>query len=218
MKTIKGNITIFLACAITCAFVFAVSAKASLLYNDPNAMTGFAGTTAFSITVSTVSLKGNIDYAVYAPGTYPGLNLRGCGEYIYAYQIFFSPKDNVAIDFFSVGISNGATINNIYTDNTYGFWPGSGIDPSLSNIFAQSVGFIFADPSLDLRDWSNVLIFTSAYSPTMGFGTISGGGASGMAALPTPSMSPVPEPATIALLLPAILIFKPNRREISQAK
>jgi len=63
MKTIKGNITIFLACA----FVFAVSAEASLLYNDPNAMTGFAGKTSFDITVSDVSLKANVDYAVYAP-------------------------------------------------------------------------------------------------------------------------------------------------------
>jgi len=120
-----------------------------------------------------------------------------------------------------VGISNSATIKNTYTDNTYGFWPGSGIDPSLSTIFAQSVGFVFADPynRLDPRDWSNVLIFTSANSPTWGFGTISGGGACGMCemgTLPTPSM--LPEPATIALLLPAILIFTSNRKKISQAK
>jgi hypothetical protein len=211
MKTIKGNIIIFFACA----FVFAVSAKASL-NNDPNAMTGFTGTAAFNITVSTVSLKGNIDYAVYAPGTYPGSDHTGGSEYIYAYQIFTSPKDNVAIDFFSVGISNGATIDNIYTDKTYGLSPGTGIDPSLSNIFAQSVGFVFASPSLNPRDWSNVLIFTSANSPTMGFGTISGGGASGMATLLTPS--PVPEPATIALLLPAILIFTSNCRKTTIIK
>jgi hypothetical protein len=213
MKTIKRNITIFLACA----FVFAASAKASL-FGDPAAMTGFTGTTAFNITVSTVILKGNIDYAVYAPGMYPGSDLTGDSEYIYAYQIFTSTKDNVAIDFFSVGISNGTTIDHIYTDNTYGSSPGTGINPSLSNIFAQSAGFIFAAPSLDPRDWSNVLIFTSAYLPTMGFGTISGGGASGMASLPTLSTSSIPEPATIALLLPAILIFTSNRRKITVIK
>ncbi|MGD0784596.1 MAG: hypothetical protein ABR969_02155 [Sedimentisphaerales bacterium] len=209
MKTIKGNITIFLACAITCAFVFAVSAEASLC-NDPNAMTGFTGRTSFDIMIS----EADVYYAVYAPDTYPGKDLTGGSEYIYAYQIINSPHANVAIDFFSVGISSGVVIDNIYTDNTYG----SGVDPLLSNIFAQSAWFIFADQSLNSREWSKVLIFTSVLSPTMGFGTISGGGASGMAALPTPSMSPVPEPATIALLLPAILIFKPNRREISQAK
>jgi hypothetical protein len=213
MKTIKRNITVF----FTCAFVFAASAEASL-FNDPAAMTGFAGTTAFNVTASTVSLKGNIDYAVYAPGTYPGSDLTGDSEYIYAYQIFNSPHANAAIDFFSVGILNGATIDHIYTDNTYGYSPGSGIDPSLSNIFAQSTGFIFAAQSLYPRDWSNVLIFTSAYSPTMGFGTISGGGACGMAAMPTPSTSPIPEPATIALLLPAILIFTSNRRKITVIK
>ncbi len=215
MKTIKGNITIFLACA----FVFAVSAKASLLNNDPNAMTGFAGTASFDITVSTANLKADIEYAVYAPGTYPGSDHTGGSEYIYAYQILNSRHANVAIDFFSVGISDGMTIDNIYTDNTYGYTPGSGIDPSLSNIFAQSAGFVFAFPSLNHRDWSNVLIFTSANSPTMGFGTISGGGACGMCGmgtLPTPSM--LPEPATIALLLPAILIFTSNRKKISQAK
>jgi hypothetical protein len=217
MKTIKGNITVFLACAITSAFVFAASAEASL-YNDPNAMTGFAGTTSFDITVSDVSLKADVEYAVYAPGTYPGKDLTGGSKYIYAYQIFNSfnrSRPNVAIDFFSVGISSGVTIDNIYTDNIYSYTLGSGVDP-LSNIFAQSAGFTFAVQSLDSREWSNVLIFTSVLSPTMGFGTISGGGASGMAALPTPSM--LPEPATIALLLPAILIFTLNRRKITIIK
>ena len=213
MKTIKGNITIFLACALTCAFVFAVSAKASLC-NDTNAMTGFTGTTSFDITVSNVSLNADVEYAVYAPGIYPGKDLTGDSEYIYAYQILSRSHTNVAIDFFSVGISSGVVIDNIYTDNTYG----SGVDPLLSNIFAQSAWFIFADQSLNKRECSNVLIFTSVYSPTMGFGTISGGGASEMAALPTPSTSPIPEPATIALLLPAILIFTSNRRKITVIK
>jgi hypothetical protein len=210
MKTIKGNITIFLACA----FVFAVSAKASLC-GDPNAMTGFTGTTSFDITVSNISLNADVEYAVYAPGTYPGKDLTGGSEYIYAYQIFNRPHTNVAIDFFSVGISSGVTIDNIYTDNTYGSSPGYGVDPLLSNIFAQSAGFIFAAVSLNKRECSNVLIFTSVLSPTMGFGTISGGGACVMAALPTPS---VPEPATIVLLLPAFLIFTSNRRKIAIIK
>jgi hypothetical protein len=217
MKTTKANITFFLACAITCAFVFAASAEASLI-GDTAAMTGFTGTISFSITVSTVSLKGNINYAVYAPGMYPGSDHTGGSEYIYAYQILFSTKDNVAVDFFSVGIPNGATIDHIYTDNTYGSSPGTGIDPSLSTIFAQSAGFVFAAPSLAPRDCSNVLIFTSTYLPTMGFGTISGGGACGMVTLPTLSTSSIPEPATIALLLPAILIFKSNRRKITAIK
>jgi hypothetical protein len=220
MKTIKANITIFLVCA----FVFAASAETTLsgdpaaITGDPAAITDFTGMASFDITVSTVNLKADIEYAVYAPGTYSGKDLTGGSKYIYAYQIFNNPRANVAIDFFSVGISNGVTIDNIYTDNTYGYLPGSGIDPSLSTIFAQSAGFVFAAQSLDKRDWSNVLIFTSTYSPTMGFGTLSGGGVCGMAALPTLSTSPIPEPATIALLLPAILIFTSNRRKITVIK
>ena len=196
-------------------FFFALITEGSL-YNDPAAMTGFADRTSFDITLPGIRLQADVEYAVYAPGTYPGNDLSGGSKYIYAYQIFNSSRPDIAIDFFSVGIISGATVDTIYSDDTYGYIPESAIEPSMSNIFAQSAGFIFAGESLDLKKWSSVLIFSSTYSPTIGFGTISGGGLCGMGDLATPST--VPEPATIVMIAPALLVLVNKSKKIKGTK
>lgn len=201
VKNIKA-ITVIL---FVCVSVFAVCVKASL-YNDPAAMTGFTNRTSFSITMSGSVLKADVEYAVFAPGTYPGNNLAGDDEYIYAYQVFDSLKSSVAVDFFSVEITSGVTVNTIYDDETYGYSPETAVAPSISNLFAQSAGFIFAGQSLNPRNWSDVLIFSSTHSPAIGFGTVSGGGLCGMGSLATPSV--LPEPATILFIAPAIFILR----------
>lgn len=193
--------TIFLLVFI---FIFAVCTDASL-YNDPAAMTGYTNKTSFDITLLGIELKADVEYAVYAPGTYPGSDFTGGNEYIYAYQIFNSTQSNAAVDFFSVGIVDGVTVDAIYTDDIYGYSPQSAVEPLISKIFAQGTGFIFAGQFLNPGQWSNVLIFSSTHLPTIGFGTISGGGLCGMGALATPSI--LPEPATIVLIAPAVLIL-----------
>ncbi|OHB59067.1 MAG: hypothetical protein A2173_08190 [Planctomycetes bacterium RBG_13_44_8b] len=194
-----------------CAAVFAAGADASL-YNDPAAMTGFTGRASFDISQSGSSLRVDVEYAVYAPGTYPGIDLTGGSQYIYAYQVFNSNRSNVAVDFFSVEIISGASADLIYADDTYG----SGIEPSSSHIFAQSAGFVFAAQNLDPRKWSDVLIFSSVHSPTTGVGTINGGGLCGMEVLATPSA--VPEPATILFIVPGLLISTNRKRHLSASK
>jgi len=193
--------TIFLLVFI---FIFAVCTDASL-YNDPAAMPGYTNKTSFDITLLGIELKADVEYAVYAPGTYPGSDFTGGNEYIYAYQIFISTQSNAAVDFFSVGIVDGATVDAIYTDDIYGYSPQSAVEPLISKIFAQSTDFIFAGQFLNPGQWSNILIFSSTHLPTIGFGTISGGGLCGMGALATPSI--LPEPATIVLIAPAVLIL-----------
>ena len=211
MKNIKAK-TIFLL-AWTTAFAVCDGAW---LYNDPAAMAGYAGSTSVTVTQSGIELKAEVEYAVYAPGTYPGSDLVGGDEYIYAYQIFNDLKADVAVDFFSVGIISPATVNSIYTDNTYGYSPSYAIEPTISNIFAQSAGFIFAGQSLNPRKWSSVLIFSSDNGPTIGFGTVSGGGLCSMGNLPTPSI--IPEPVTILLIAPAFLALWNRNRKITRIK
>jgi hypothetical protein len=213
MKSIKAEIIFFLACAA----VFTACADASLyLCNDPVAIAGYTDRISFDITWSGVKLKADVDYAVYAPGKYPGYDFTSGSKYIYAYQIFNDLKSDVAVNFFSVGIISGATVNTIYDDNTYGYLPGSGIEPSTSNIFAQSAAFIFEGENLNPREWSDVLIFSSIYSPTIGFGTVSGGGLCSMGALATPSI--VPEPATIVLIIPALLALRNKNKNTAGSK
>ena len=199
MKNARIKASIFLV------FFFALIAKGSL-YNDSAAMTGFADRVSFDITLSGVELKADVEYAVYAPGTYPGNDLTGGSKYIYAYQIFNINPSDVAIDFLSVGIISSSTVDTIYSDDTYGNRPGFGVEPSTSTIFAQSAAFIFAGEDLNPKKWSSVLIFSSTHSPTIGFGTISGGGLCGIGDLPTPSI--LPEPATIVMIAPAFLVLK----------
>ncbi|MGB8226429.1 MAG: hypothetical protein WCE45_06145 [Sedimentisphaerales bacterium] len=199
MKNIKTK-TILL---FVCVSIFAVCAEASL-YNDPNAMADFKNKTSFSITMSGKTLKADVEYAVYAPGDYQGDDQTDGSEYIYAYQISNSTQSNVAIDFFSVGLIDSSYADYIYTDTTYGT-PG-GKDPFAFS-FPQSAGYMFIGDALNPGQWSDVLIFSSTYSPTIGFGTVSGGGLCGMGSLPTPSML-LPEPATIIFLAPTILILR----------
>jgi hypothetical protein len=188
-------------------FFFALIAEGSLC-DDSAAMTGFAGLTSFNITLSEIELKVDVEYAVYAPGMYPGNNIGGGDEYVYAYQVINNSRSDVAVDFFSVGIISGVTVNTVYSDATYDNRSAFGVEPSTSSIFAQSAGFIFAGESLDSKKWSSVLIFSSVYLPAIGFGTVSGGGLCGIGDLPAPSSSIVPEPATIVMMAPALLILK----------
>jgi hypothetical protein len=197
MKNIKTKAILL----FVCVSVFAVCAEASL-FNDPAAMTGFTNKTSFSITMSGKTLKADVEYAVYAPGDYQGDDLTDGSEYIYAYQILNSTQSNVVVDFFSVGILSGSSIDFIYTDTSYGVLGGT--VPFAFN-FSQSAGYVFIRDALNPGQWSDVLIFSSTYSPTIGFGTVSGSGLSGMGSLPTPS---VPEPATILFIAPTIFILR----------
>jgi hypothetical protein len=172
-------------------------------------ISAYSGTTAFSFSQGTSILNVNVEYAVFAPGQYAGSDTSGGTDYIYAYQIFSDSSSTVAVDFFSVGIISGSSINTVYTDSTYGTL--GGVNPFAFN-FPQSAGYIFTPAALNPGQYSTVLLFSSDYAPTMGFGTVSSGGLGGMCALPTPA---VPEPMTIALLIPAIAALRNRKTKIN---
>ncbi|MDD5134711.1 MAG: hypothetical protein PHP01_04815, partial [Phycisphaerae bacterium] len=170
MKLFKLTAIIFFA-----SISFSLCANGSL-YNDPAAMAGFTGTTTFNLSQASSILNVDVEYAVFAPGQYGGDDLSGGGAYIYAYQIFNNSASNVAVDFFSVGIPGDSGIDIVYTDTNYG--TSGGIDP-LAFQFPQSAGYMFMRQSLNPGQNSSVLLFSSDYLPTTGFGAVSGGGLGG---------------------------------------
>jgi len=154
---------------------------------------------SFSYSYEGRTLAGQIDFAVYED--YPGEAPFG-GQYLYAYQIINSDFSNVGVDVLSIAILEGATVGDIG-------WDSSGVVDEVEPSFgyfspdpqsAQSAIFLFL-PSLNGvvesgRD-SVVLLFSSDFAPTEGFGMIEGGSIGGMVErLPTP----LPEPVTISLL------------------
>jgi hypothetical protein len=204
MKFFKLTAIIFFT-----SVLFSVCANGSL-YNDPAAMAGFTGTATFNLSQASSTLNVDVEYAVFAPGQYAGNDVSGGGAYIYAYQIFNDSASNTAVDFFSVGIPNGSGVDAVYTDTNYG--TSGGVDPFAFQ-YPQSAGYMFILQSQPLNpgQHSSVLLFSSEYLPTTGVGTVSGGGLSGMDTLTAPSI--IPEPATIALLAPAIFALRNKRKK-----
>ncbi|MFA6186607.1 MAG: hypothetical protein WC770_05270 [Phycisphaerae bacterium] len=179
----------FRLAGILLSVLFCVCANASLM-----GIGAYSGTTAFNLLNGTSVLNVDVEYAVFAPGDYAGNDISGGSDYIYAYQIFSGSTSNVTVDFFSVGVPAGS-INAVATDTGYGAL--GGVNPLAFN-FTQSAGYMFIYSALNPGLHSTVLLFSSVHSPAMGFGTVSGGGLSGIGALAAPSL--LPEPATVCIL------------------
>jgi hypothetical protein len=120
-------------------------------------------------------------------------------KYVYAYQIS-NVDSGVGLSFFSVGILDGANA----FDADYELLMGV-VNPDIWEVVgspAQSVDALFSSPiySDDPITTSTVLWFVSDYAPTSGKGTLFGT-TSGMPEHATEDLlTPIPEPATIALL------------------
>jgi len=193
----------FKLAGILLSVLFCVCANASLV-----GIGAYSGTTTFNLSNGTSILNVDVEYAVFAPGNYAGNDISGGSDYIYAYQIFSDSTSNVTADFFSVGIPIGSSINAVGIDAAYGIL--GGVSPTAFK-FPQSAGYLFYPSVINPDRHSTVLLFSSVHLPTMGFGTISGGGLSGMGALAAPSL--IPEPATMALLIPAIMALRIKRKK-----
>jgi hypothetical protein len=120
-------------------------------------------------------------------------------KYVYAYQIS-NIDSEVGLSFFSVGIFDGANAFDADYEPLMGV-----VNPDLWAVVdspAQSVDGLFSSPiySDGPLTTSTVLWFVSDYEPTSGKGTLFGT-ASGMPEHATGDLlTPIPEPATIALL------------------
>ncbi len=133
------------------------------------------------------------------------------GNYLYIYQI--TNNSNIGISFFSIGVTNGAAIND------WGRDVGANIDPlqwtpvkDFDTSLVQSVEALFGFPIKNAQT-SALLWFVSDQGPALGegflFGTLAGVPQHDSEGL----FAPVPEPATISLLtIGGILAARARRK------
>ena len=141
----------------------------------------------------------DIQYAVYAPGTYAGSHPDAATQYIYAYQIFNHTGSLSTLSTLSVGLLEGADAVHVSSDATYGVLGGN------STLLAQAFG---APPtsavwavSIPPGQSSQVLLFASDKPPIFNFATLKNGGLGDTHMLPSPQGNAViPEPLTLAAL------------------
>jgi len=187
-----------LASVLVLAWGWALPAHAGILTTGA----GFLkGTEHFAGSSSLGSLDANVDYAVYAPGNYPGTDPSSGHEFVYAYQIFALGDATLPLSTLTVGVAydsststnvsggHNATYDPAYPDNT-------GAHPIVESLTPSSSSFLslFA-PGISPGGHSAILLFTSPNPPTFTSASVQNGGVSDQELLP----SPIPEPGTLAL-------------------
>ncbi|MHC4563700.1 MAG: PEP-CTERM sorting domain-containing protein [Planctomycetota bacterium] len=202
------------------------TAHAGILATDDDALSAFQGTTNFYGSLFTFVTDADVDYAVYAPGTFdaamaealPGLYYYGAGGirdeldlidpyyHVYAYQIFALTGDNVTQ--MTVGLDADEVLGHI------GFLAGTGdVDPTGSAFYGApptSARWDFAGVAPGQA--SQIVFFASAGQPEWDSSTVKGF-ASATVSLPSPDdQPPAPEPGTLALLAAGSLAVLRRRR------
>jgi len=187
--------------AAAAAMLCSTRAFSAILATDANALSGFHGTQDFSVSISSLSMKGEVDYAVYAPGQFKqtfgaGSDPSNDKRYVYAYQLHntggTSDRDPA---FLSVGFDAAGPGGSNPTDLGMLLVGDHGDDPS-SFSFIPAGGPPFASATWNFATaipdthYSEILLFTSPYSPEFYDSSVQGGGLSKQSRLP----SPVPEP------------------------
>lgn len=190
-----------LGLAVSAMFVGASVAEAGLLSaNSGGALPGFTGTQLFDdpafFGVSGLSISGNVDYAVFAPGAFgaafPGGDPSGGSDYVYAYQI---ENLDTNISKLTVGLDGDEPLGSV------GFISDAGlVDPDNAAYVGSgptSAAWDFTQLALPSGQSSAVLFFTSAAAPEWHSSTLA---ATNSAANSHNLPSPLPEPATLSLL------------------
>lgn len=227
----KAVIVLISATAILACCVH--GAVAGPLPTDPAALPAWQGTENFNNfvvipDVPDIILDANVDYAVYAPGTFSTSAALGNptdpsdgAQFVYAYQVFANPNGNRPVEFFSVGFSDAVDgVDELEQPQNIGFLTGFAVPPFMAQAefnpdsdpetvksaanweFPTNGGL---DPAISAN--SDVLIYTSPFGPEWDSASVQGGGLS--ASEPLPSPIGIPEPATLvlALLAAAALVF-----------
>ncbi len=201
---------------LVCVGVFSSSAWAGMLATDANAMAGWKGSVLTSHSYGGVLLDVDLQYAVYSPGLYTGVDPSGGTEFVYAYQIFSQAASNVGVTVLSVGLGPANGAGNIGHDLSVGA-PGiaGGIVPDISTIGSSSSLWAFGwlnGLEIGPGQHSAVLLYTSPKIPQFNSATLTDGGLplpGGDVASPSPFL---PEPATLSLLAVGIVGLLRKRR------
>jgi hypothetical protein len=153
-----------------------------------------------------------LDYAVFAPGQYPGTDPSLGIDFVYAYQAFVQPASNSAL-LVTVGGNPGFGASGAHNPG-FDLGLAAGVTPSGQSINFVSNTFVnaFTSPSIAAGQNSTVLLFTSPFTWELGnaSATVTGGAsASVVGEIP----APLPEPATALLLgMASIPVLRRRRR------
>jgi len=183
--------------SVMAVLLTAAVTEAGLLRDDPNAMSAWRGVQRFIASDSTHTLEVDVDYAVYAPGDFGGgLDPSGGTEHLYAYEILNTVNsDSVEVSSFTVGLEMMSQAGNIGTDGGPPGIPG-GVIPAAQGVTGSSAVWSFLFDQIGYGEDSVTLIYTSPFAPQWLTASVHDGGLSKKEPLP----SPIPEPATVALL------------------
>jgi len=191
--------------AAAAVLLLGTRAFSAILATDVNAMAGFKGTVDFtSLVPPPMSMRAEVDYAVYAPGQFnltfgAGADPSNGARYVYAYQVHNTGTSTGTLErdpaFFSVGFDLDENPLDIGFLNI----PAGDIAPSASKFIPigsppyASATWDF-NPTIPDGKFSEILLFTSAAPPEFDDASVQGGGLSTQKRLPSPL--PVPEPGT----------------------
>jgi hypothetical protein len=172
--------------------------------------------------ISSAKITATVEYSVYAPGQFSSSLALGNpadpslgADYVYAYEVFSSsvPFKDLTIATVSGSIPLAYAGTN-HVDNV--FAPNGGTAPTaeIFNVAISPSRIINAkwtfSTAIDAgTGFSNILFFTSPYSPQFNTASISGGGTN-LASSTLPS--PIPEPATVTLAAVAAACLLAARR------
>lgn len=170
--------------------------------------TPYQGYNDYPTNTSPSGLTGSIDWAVYAPGTFPAGYLGYTptpGEFVYAYQAY--ETGSAPLSGFSVTLATSA-------DNI-GSFAGLGVTgtaPSASYFFPNALTPTSANwdfsPTIAAAMSSSGLVFSSPFAPMFSDGSVIDDGTVGdVIPLPSPNPNYVPEPGTITLAICGLIAF-----------
>lgn len=152
--------------------------------------TTWHGTSSFSNGI----LHGSVEWAVYAPGTFPYAGYtQPAGEYVYAFQVAMDPT--------SVGMSHLSVALTSPADTIGDFALPGGTAPAVENLTPfSSADYFFSPEAFPL---TSGLAFASPDAPIVLFGSIADGGLAFIVdPLPSPGVpGTVPEAGTWATWL-----------------
>ncbi len=172
----------------------AVPAVGMKLVSGDGSIPAFTGSQLFDNSLLGFTVSANVDFAVFAPGAFdtafPGHDPSGGTDYVYAYQIENLDSDVITM---TLGLDGDESLGTIGFIGDVGL-----VSPSASQFVGSgpsSVAWNFGPGTLVNGTSSAILFFTSADAPEQDTATVLAAFADSQN-LP----SPVPEPASLALL------------------
>ena len=167
-------------------------------YND-GARTWKSTVPTYFQSAANPDLNGYVEWIVYGPGDFPFSGFAPtANELTYVYQVFGTGKDHISS--YTVPLYNAADNIGAFSDSGV-----TGQAPiSMELLPLDSAHWQFA--GINQGDNSEALVFCSPNKPDDYYSIVVDGGATAVAGppLPSPSSTPIPEPAALASLLIAL--------------